>query len=57
MEYITNAMDKITKVKSVLEFLSNELDDAGLCFILDQCQNDLDQAIVDLDFLQNQPQS
>jgi hypothetical protein len=57
MEYITNAIDKIAKVKSVLEFLSNEIDDTGLCFILDQCQIDLDQAVVDLEFSQNQPKA
>lgn len=40
-EGIIDAIDSINKVGSILDFLSNEMKDNGLCAILSQCQGDL----------------
>jgi len=42
---VTEAVDHITKVESVLDFLSSEIKNNGLCEILTTCQTDLNRAI------------
>lgn len=44
MENIVDAVDEITKVISILDFLSNETRETGLSFILDGCAEDLKNA-------------
>jgi hypothetical protein len=44
MEKINDAIDVISKVEHILDFLTNEVENDGLCWILGSCQDDLKNA-------------
>jgi len=46
---ITEAIDAMSKTAKILDFLSRECNDAGLCFILDACVEDLVRAGINLE--------
>lgn len=49
MQSITEAIDAMSKTAKILDFLSRECKDPGLCFILDACVEDLVQAGINLE--------
>jgi len=57
MENIIDAIDNISKVAKILDFLSNEIKDEGLSFILDSCCQDLAQVGLDLETATQGPEA
>jgi len=49
MSAAIDAIDAMSKTAKILDFLSNEVENEGLAFILDSCCRDLVQAGIDLE--------
>ena len=47
-ERITDTVDRLQKVESVLDFLTTEAKNNGLCVILTNCQAELQESIGNL---------
>jgi len=53
MDATMDAIDAMSKVAKILDFLSSEVKNPGLSFILDACCQDLVQAGIDLEVATN----
>lgn len=49
MNVPVEVQDQVRKVAMVLDYLSNNSKDEGLCFILDQCVEDLTRVVHGVD--------
>lgn len=45
MQNINDAVDVLSKVENILDFLVSEVENTGLCWILGACQDDLNTAL------------
>jgi len=49
VQSITEAIDAMSKTAKILDYLASQGKDPGLCFILDQCVEDLVTAGINLE--------